>query len=384
MGIGRAHATQLSLGVRSTRHRPWPLVVRRARADDQQAVLGFATRTWNDWDYVPQAWPRWLDAPDGVLLVGVPGATGTGEPPLDAQGQALEVGRPIAIVRVALVAPGEAWLEAIRVDPRVRGMDIATDLQVAELHWADAQRASVVRYATSARNEASHRLGARGGFELLTTLRGHWWSATGDPEDDDRGESGFAPHVQAAATARRARLLDRLAGNGLVAAIGEGGSVWAALAGDPGFRAAAGMYEPRPWALEELTRSKFERHLRRGEVIRLTTGEGRASAILVRQQPPAEDAALRVAVLSGDGSDALALVEKVRGLAGESIRFRVAADASPVSGHETAFREAGYVFPEWALHILWRALDAGHPAPPVDPAALVLGDAPEQVLVPPD
>ena len=46
---------------------------------------------------------------------------------------------------MAMPALGEAWLEGIRVDPRVRGMNVATDLQVAELHWAVANGAHVVR-----------------------------------------------------------------------------------------------------------------------------------------------------------------------------------------------------------------------------------------------
>ena len=53
--------------------RGWPLVVRLARDDDRDAVMAFATNTWNDWDYVPRAWPRWLEAKDGVMLVGVVG-----------------------------------------------------------------------------------------------------------------------------------------------------------------------------------------------------------------------------------------------------------------------------------------------------------------------
>jgi hypothetical protein len=52
--------------------RPWPLVVRRAREEDREAVLNFATQTWHGWDYVPNAWPVWLSASDGAFLVGSP------------------------------------------------------------------------------------------------------------------------------------------------------------------------------------------------------------------------------------------------------------------------------------------------------------------------
>ena len=66
----------------------------------------------------------------------------------------------VAVVRVTMSAKGQAWLEGIRVDPRVRGIDVATDLQVAELRWAAAQGAQVVRYATGAamraRTDSAH------------------------------------------------------------------------------------------------------------------------------------------------------------------------------------------------------------------------------------
>ena len=54
--------------------RSWPLSVRRARSADQAAVMSFATETWNGWDYMPHAWPRWLEESDGVMLVGAVGA----------------------------------------------------------------------------------------------------------------------------------------------------------------------------------------------------------------------------------------------------------------------------------------------------------------------
>ena len=148
MGQGRTNATRL------TARREWPLVVRRARPDDEAAVMAFATQTWHGWDYIPNAWPVWLDADDGVMLVGC-----------------RPDGRPIAVSRVALLSPTEGWVEGIRVDPEVRGLDIASDLQTAELAWAATQGVDVVRYATGSDNEASHRLGARDGFALIAEFR---------------------------------------------------------------------------------------------------------------------------------------------------------------------------------------------------------------------
>ena len=152
--------------------------MRRAVESDRDQVLAFASRTWHDWDYIPNAWPVWLEASDGAFLVGMVGerAAGDHEALVDAEGETLGVGEVVAVTRVAMVSPTEAWLEGIRVDPRIRGMGVAADLQVAELQWIAAQGATILRYATGSTNEASHRLGARDGINLIAAFRAWWWS----------------------------------------------------------------------------------------------------------------------------------------------------------------------------------------------------------------
>lgn len=379
--------------------RSWPLVVRRARAEDEQRVLSFATKTWNDWDYVPHAWPRWLEEKDGVMLVGVVGSTDAargavaadgarrpvgadGAPgPVAADGAPLEVGSVIAVVRVAMPATGEAWLEAIRIDPRVRGMEVATDLQVAELHWAAAQGATIVRYATSARNEGSHRLGARGGFELLARfLNTHWQPETAN-SGDEHGSSGFLREVQADARARRRRLLDALTSEGAVARESDVAQLWSALWSDATFIGGARLYEPRPWALEALTEEKFAEHARLGEVLVHNNG-GRAVAILVADVAPAEDSAIRLAVLDGAPRAAFELVEQARRLAREPITFRYPVGAPLVNDVTQLYRERGYDLSDWELHIFARPVDDTHPLPPIDPAVLVLEEIPQAIVIP--
>ncbi|MDL2334927.1 MAG: hypothetical protein QFC55_02705, partial [Chloroflexota bacterium] len=161
--------------------RDWPLVVRQARPTDKDAVLAFATTTWDGWDYIPHAWPVWLAARDGAVLV----ACGPDD-------------QPVAVTRIAMVSPTEGWWEGIRVDPRVRGMEVASDLQVAELRWSAAMGANVIRYATSARNEGSHRLGARHDVNLMFAYRNYWWSPQGD--DDPHEPSAFDAAVRAEST----------------------------------------------------------------------------------------------------------------------------------------------------------------------------------------
>lgn len=366
----------------ATAGRDWPLVVRRARAADRDAVLGFASRTWDGWDYIPNAWPAWLDADDGVLLVACPGNTG-GSTPRAADGTPLAVDQPIAVARVALLSPTEAWLEGIRVDPRVRGLGVATDFQAAELRWAAAFGATVVRYATSQRNEASHRLGARHGLTLLRAFR-NWHSHEADPPWDDDNDpedevaSGFDANARGDADALRGRVLDALGGDGLVAAPGDGAGWWQRLAGDPTFGAGERLTEHRGWTFQRLTRELFDRHVAAGEVLVAEADGGWALAIMHRRALPSEDVDLNLAVLAGDGRPALALLDRLRRAAGRRIRFWLPDPDPPLlSGLDQDFAAAHFHGRPWTLHVLERPLDAAHPPPePADPALLVLADEP--------
>jgi len=385
LGAGRADAETLTRA--STRR--WPLVVRRARVEDREAVLGFASATWDCWDYIPNAWPVWLEAADGAFLVGEVGepVDGTGEEMVDVEGNPLTVGQPVAITRVAMVSTNEAWLEGIRVDPRVRGMGVAADLQVAELQWVAAQAAVIVRYATGGENEGSHRLGARDGINLLAGFGGWWWSATGSAEDDGDDPSAFDPQIREAATARRRDALKRLGEAGMIATAERDDidHLWRRLSGDPTFTAGHQLFEARSWAMAELTETLFRRHVERGEVVvsrESVGGSGWAVAILVGEQLASEDSALRLALLSGDGVAGLALADQIRRTVDQPLRFRVPVDAPMISGHELGFRAAGFVTREWEMHVLARPMDCDHPIPLVDPARVVLAEAPDRVEAP--
>jgi hypothetical protein len=355
MGDGRADAARLV--------RDWPLVVRRARASDEAAVLSFASETWDGWDYIPHAWPVWLAATDGVMLVAT-------RPDDDT---------PIALTRVALVSPTDGWWEGIRVDPELRGMEVAADLQVAELHWSAALGARVIRYATSARNEGSHRLGARHGVNLLFAYRNYWWSPDeGDPHEP----SAFDADVRAAASELRSRVLETLASEGRVVSAADTSRTWAFVAGDAGFQAAQRLYEPRPWALGELSAERFVRHVQRGEVI--TAGD-RAVAILLRDQLAGEDSSLRLALLVGEIDAMLELLAAVRAAGGDkTLRFRLAEVEPLTATTHDRLTAAGYQSGDWSLHILGRPIDAANPVPEIDPTRLVLADEPGPIVTPLD
>lgn len=363
--------------------REWPLAVRRAVAADHETVLGFATNTWDGWDYIPNAWPRWIDAPDGVLLVGCAGVAG-GPATRDADGAELPAGRPIAISRVALLSSSEAWVEGIRVDPRVRGMNVATDLQVAELHWAAASGVTVVRYATSESNEASHRLGGRHGFVTIAELSSWNWHeqppADADDHADDDSQSGFDEPTRASAAGARQRLLAQLAADGMTAAAEDGDAWWARLRQDSTFNALHRLNEQRGWTEQELSRPLFDAMLGRGEVIVLGgDADGWALALLVGDIQPAEDADLHLSLLCGSPAAAVALADGIRQRAAVPLRFRLPAGAPLNDDHAAAFAAVGFYPRPWKLHVLARPLDGDNPPPPIG-KGLELVTTPERLV----
>jgi hypothetical protein len=349
------------------RRRDWPIAVRRARAEDKAAVLSFATRTWDGRDYIPDVWDRWLAASDGVLLV----ATAGGMDPTDAEGAPLESGRPIAVARLVMLSAYEAWLEGIRVDPRVRGMSVATDFQVAELRWAAAQGAQVVRYATGQDNEGSHRLGARHGLSLLGQWR--WY---GVDDEDEEIPPPIPPPSGGSATATDPTVVSE----------DEADRWWARVAADPTLRAGHGLYERRAWALQELTEERFRGHVSRGQVTAwaapdtMDAGHAWALAIARDEGWGDEDPTLPAspALLIGDGRASLALLRAMSGGRPGVPRVRLPEADPPILDADTvaAWTAAGWKPRDRTLHILARPLDAMHPLP--KPAEANLMDMEEE------
>ena len=332
-------------------------------------MLAFATRTWDGWDYIPHAWPVWLEASDGVLLVACAGSAANGGQSVDADGEPLADGQPIAISRVALLSPTEGWVEGIRVDPRVRGMGVATDLQTAELHWLASHEAAVTRYATGARNEGSHRLGARHGFEPLASYRTCRWIDPGQPTDARDESNGFDEPARLDAIRRRKALLVRLRGDGVTIDAPAAASWWRRLDTDRAFNSAGRLYELRSWAQQELTQPRFERHAADSEVVIREDDAGWALAIVSADAQPAEDVMIH-----------LALAGQIQRAAAERMRFRVEQGSTP-DDFEALLSAAGFDAWPWELHILSRP--GNLPPPGIDPRRLVMEEQPRSLIRPP-
>jgi ribosomal protein S18 acetylase RimI-like enzyme len=129
------------------------LIVRPARQEDRDAVLGFTARTWSDGgDYIAEVWDAWLTGGDGVLLVG------------DL------AGRPVAIAHLRMLSDDEGWIEGVRVDPALRGQGIGSVMLSRTLIAARERGASVARLFTDSDNLPSQALFARFGFVRVAEL----------------------------------------------------------------------------------------------------------------------------------------------------------------------------------------------------------------------
>lgn len=299
-------------------------------------MVAFTRTTWDGWDYLPDVWASWLQAGDGAVFAAEAAETGAG--------------RPIAVGRVALLSPNEAWMEGLRVDPAIRGHGVATAFQAAELTWAQAQGATVVRYATGETNQASLHLGARHGFAIA----GRWRALR--PEDPNR-----------IAASSSATMRERLAAARLVArepardgAAGPG--PWERLAKDASFVAGDRLYEWRAWAWQALTPERLARHVKHGDLLLAEDVGGWAMGLVAPERLPGET---RLALVGGDADAALHLIQEVTKAAGRRPIIRLP-DGSPLmEGLASALGRTGWRVADHVLVLMARPLrdDAGGALP---------------------
>jgi N-acetylglutamate synthase-like GNAT family acetyltransferase len=129
------------------------LIIREARSSDRKAVVAFSAKIWEGHDYLPRAWDQWLEESFGALLVAE----------LD--------GRTVGTDKVTVLAPGEVWLEGLRVDPLQRSKGIAWALNERAMEIVKKLKPSTVRFSTVFDNQASRHMGEQAGFRFLFPCR---------------------------------------------------------------------------------------------------------------------------------------------------------------------------------------------------------------------
>ena len=146
-----------------------PFVIRPARAEDVPLIETWTRGTFSWGDYVGDALPDWLEEPGSLVVVCV-----------------YEDDVPVALSRVQLLSPAEAWLSAARVHPDHRRLGMGTAMNQVAVEWARDQGALVARLAAEEENEAARLQVLKSGYRLT----GHWVHATAPMSTGRRMGSG--------------------------------------------------------------------------------------------------------------------------------------------------------------------------------------------------
>jgi GNAT superfamily N-acetyltransferase len=144
--------------------------VRRARAEDTEAIAAFTEDTWEDWDagdYIPEAFPEWVatDGPDQYTAVTV----------VDDD--------PVGLAQSRLLTGGEAWFQGLRVHPDHRGRGHALAMTRRLQEWSRERGATVARNMVFGWNEAGLGQSRAAGFDPGPSCR---W-ARPEPADSTDG-----------------------------------------------------------------------------------------------------------------------------------------------------------------------------------------------------
>lgn len=127
----------------------YTLVCRPALPKDTPQALELTSHIWEGQDYVPHVWESWLRDHSGLLAVAEYG------------------GRVVGLGKLTLLAPGEWWLEGLRVHPQYEGRGVASHLHDYLLHHWERRGEGVIRLFTGSYNQRVQHLCQRSGFRKV-------------------------------------------------------------------------------------------------------------------------------------------------------------------------------------------------------------------------
>lgn len=136
--------------------------LRPARPEDEEAVSELSSHIWEGEDYVPEVFAEWLEDHEGQFVVCY-------------EGNVL-----VGFSKLTRIAPGEWWLEGLRVHPGHRGHGVARQLHRHMVEAARVLGTGVLRFATAATNVAVHKLAKETGFRQLNRYLAARYEVTGD------------------------------------------------------------------------------------------------------------------------------------------------------------------------------------------------------------
>ena len=147
--------------------------IRPARQDDHDAVAAFTRDTWEGGDYIPDAYPDWIEGDGKRTLVA-------------------DAGDAIAgLGQVVLLSEHEAWGQGLRVNPEFRGYGVSREITYSLFDWAREQGAAVARNMVFSWNQAGLGQSRATGYEPVTEFR--WLH----PDPSSATDSGMPDNVVA-------------------------------------------------------------------------------------------------------------------------------------------------------------------------------------------
>ena len=141
---------------------------RPARESDTTDVLEITHHIWDGEDYVPHVWKEWLADKIGLLAV------------------AEHQGRVLGLSKLTQLAPGNWWMEGLRVHPQYEGRGIASQLHDYLLDYWRHHGSGAIRLATSAERISVHHLCERTGFDRVGEVLFFKADALGDTDSSFR------------------------------------------------------------------------------------------------------------------------------------------------------------------------------------------------------
>ena len=129
------------------------VVCRPALLCDSADVFEFTKFIWDGHDYIHYVWDEWLADPEGLLAVAEYG------------------GRCVGMAKISLSAPGQWWLQGLRVDPQYQGMKIGSYIHEYIDAWWLEHGDGVVRLMTSSKRFKVHHLSEKLGYTRVLEVK---------------------------------------------------------------------------------------------------------------------------------------------------------------------------------------------------------------------
>ena len=129
------------------------IVCRPALPCDTVDVLEFTKFIWDHGDYIQYVWEDWMADPQGILVAAEYG------------------GHCVGIAKVSLSAPGQWWLQGLRVDPNYQDLKIGSHIHAYIDEWWLEHGDGVVRLMTSSLRVKVHHLCEKLGYTKILEVK---------------------------------------------------------------------------------------------------------------------------------------------------------------------------------------------------------------------